>query len=240
MRLPALDVIAGLLQMADRLAEMRLDVAVGTAGTHGQQRDLVVEIDEAFDDHAAVADSPARHRVFPRALDILRTVELALALARTAHHRLDHARIADAAVDGLAQFLQRIAEAIRAGRQAQRFGREPANALAVHGQPRGAGGRDHADRAGRLERLEHRRGDRLDLGHHQVGPLGLDQRLQPFGVAHGDGARVMRDLLARRVLVAVDRDGFDAEPLQGDQHFLAELSGAEQHHFGGTGGQRRS
>jgi len=36
--------------------------------------------------------------------------------------------------------------------------------------------------------------------------------------------------MAGRVGVAVDRDHLDAEPLQRDDHFLAELAGAQQHH----------
>ena len=64
-RLPALDIVAADLDVADRLAEVRLDCAVGAERAHGQQRDLVVEVDEAFDDHAAVADAAAGHRVVP-------------------------------------------------------------------------------------------------------------------------------------------------------------------------------
>lgn len=36
--------------------------------------------------------------------------------------------------------------------------------------------------------------------------------------------RAMRDLMARGVRVAVDRDDFDAEALQRDDDFLAELA----------------
>jgi hypothetical protein len=51
---------------------------------------------------------------------------------------------------------------------------------------------------------------------------------------------VVRHLLAGRVLVAVDGDGFHAQALQRDQHFLAELAGAQQHDFGGGRGEGRS
>ena len=47
------------LQVADRLAEVRLDRAVGACAAHGQQRDLVVEVDEALDDDAAAAHAAA-------------------------------------------------------------------------------------------------------------------------------------------------------------------------------------
>ena len=226
--------------MADRVAEVRLDLAVGAERAHRQQRDLVVEVDEALDDDAAVTDPTARHRVVPGRLDILRTVEPALALAGAAHHRLDHAGIADAGVDRRLQLLERVAEAVGAGRQAERLGGEAADALAVHRQARGAGGRDDAHDALGLQPLQLGRGDGLDLGHHQVGPLGLDQRAQLRRIAHRDRAGVVRDLLAGRVVVAVDRDRLDAEALQRDQHFLAELAAAEQHDAGGMGGQRGS
>src|SRR5665213_853341 len=50
--------------------------------------------------------------------------------------------------------------------------------------------------------------------------------------------RAMRDLLRRRVGIAVHRDGFDAQPLQFDDDFLAQLAGAQQHHLHGIGCQR--
>jgi hypothetical protein len=107
----------------------------------------------------------------------------------------------------------------------------------VHRQAGGAGRGNHAHDARVFQRLQRLRGDGLDLGHHEHGLLGLDERLELRGVAHGDGAGVVGHLLAGRVLVAVDRDGLDAEALQGDQHLLAELAGAEQHHAGGGGGK---
>ncbi len=240
LRLPALDVVAADLDVADRGAELRLHLAAGAHGAHGQQRDLVVEIDKAFHDHAAVADAAAGHGVVPGCLDALGAVDLALALAGAAHHRLDHARVADAAVDGSLQFIQRIAELVRAGRQAERFGGQAADALAVHGQAGGAGGGDHAHGAGGFQGFQHGRGDGLDLGHDQVRLFRLDQRLELVRVAHGDGARVVGYLLAGCILIAVDGDGFHTQALQCNQHFLAQLAGAEQHHFGGRGGERRS
>ena len=70
--------------------------------------------------------------------------------------------------------------------------------------------------------------------------LGFDQAFELFRVAHGDGARVVRHLLARGVVVAVDRNGFNPQALQRDQHLLAQLSRAQQHDFGGLRGQRGS
>ena len=77
-------------------------------------------------------------------------------------------------------------------------------------------------------------------GTTQVRPLGLDHRAQRHRVGHVDDVRAVRDLLAGRVGVAVDRDGLDAQALQRDQHLFAELAGAQQHHLGGAGRQRRT
>jgi len=131
-------------------------------------------------------------------------------------------------------------EAIRAGGQAQRLGGQAANAFPVHGQARGAGRGDHGDHTGCFQLFEHGRGNGLDLGHDQVGLLGLDQGLELGRIAHGDGARVVGHLLAGRVLVAVHGNGFHAQALQRDQHFLAEFAAAQQHDFGGMGGVRGS
>ncbi len=57
----------------------------------------------------------------------------------------------------------------------------------------------------------------------------LDERAQRDAVGHVDHVRAMRDLVARRVRVAVDGDHFDAEPLQRDDDFLAQFASAEQH-----------
>ena len=221
--------------MADGLAEMRLDLAVSAERAHREQCDLVVEVDEAFDDDATVADAATGHREVPRGLHVGGAVELALAFARAAHHRLDDAGVADAAVDRRLKLGQRVGEDIRAGGQAQRFGGEAANAFAVHRQPHRARGGDHPHDTSGFEFFEHGRGNGLDLGHHEHRSLGFNQRLQLLRVAHRDGARVVRHLVAWRVLVAVDRDGLDAQALQRDQHLFAELAAAEQHDFGGVG-----
>jgi hypothetical protein len=72
-------------------------------------------------------------------------------------------------------------------------------------------------------------------GTTRSGFSALDQRAQRGRVAHRDGAGMVRHLLARGVVVAVDRDGLDAQALQRDQHLLAQFAGAQQHHTGGDG-----
>ena len=139
LRLPRFAIVAVDLQVADRLAERR-----AAAVTHGEQRDLVVEVDEAFDDHAAAARAAALLRVLPRVLDVRLRAHDALSLARRAHHRLHDARHAELA-DGVAILGHRVREAIRRGLQSQLLGGQPPDAFAIHRQPRGARGRNHGE-----------------------------------------------------------------------------------------------
>jgi len=184
-----------------------------------------------------VAHAAAGHGVVPGFFHVGGAGDLALAFARGAHHRFDDAGVAGGRIDRGLQFLQRITEHIRAGGQAQGFGGQAAYAFAVHRQARGTRRGDHTHRAGGLELFEHGRGNRFDLGHDQVGFFFFNQCLELGRVAHGDGARMMGYLLARRVLITVGGNRFHTQALQRDQHLLAQLAGAEQHDFGGVGGQ---
>jgi hypothetical protein len=83
-------------------------------------------------------------------------------------------------------------------------------------------------------------GDGLDLRHDEVGLFLFDQGPQCSPIGHVDHMRAMRDLMAGSVGVAIDGNHLDAESLQGDDHFLAELSGAQQHDAQRAGGQRGS
>ena len=94
--LPALHIVTTDLQMADGRAKLCGHLAVGTQRAHGEQRDLVVEVDEAFHDHPARAHAATGHRVVPGGLHVRRAVDLALAFAAAAHHRFDDAGVADA------------------------------------------------------------------------------------------------------------------------------------------------
>ena len=87
---------------------------------------------------------------------------------------------------------------------------------------------------------ERRRGDGLDLRHHQVGFLGFDDATEFVTVEHVDHVAAVGDLHPRGVGVAIHGDHFDAEALQFDDDFLAEFAGAEGHHPGGARRQRRT
>src|SRR5690606_4376918 len=73
-RQPALAVVAGLLPVADRVAEQG-SVAVA----HRQQGDLVIEVDEALDDAAAAAGAAAGLGVVPGVFDVGLAAHRALA-----------------------------------------------------------------------------------------------------------------------------------------------------------------
>ncbi|OOL30471.1 hypothetical protein GQ85_19695 [Rhodococcus rhodochrous] len=235
--LPGLDVVAGALQVPDRFAEERLHLPGRPDGADGELGDLVLEVDEALDDDPAEVDAPAGERVVPGGGDLVGGADRGLALAGRGHHRLDHARETDLGRGG-ADLVEGFGEAVRGGGQPEFLGGEAADALPVHGQPGGARGRDHLGETAFLDDRERVGGDRLDLGHDQVGSFGLDEREQGLRVAHVDGVRAVRHLVPGRVRVPVHRDHLDTEPLQRDDHLLAELTGAEQHDAQGAGSER--
>ena len=154
-------------------------------------------------------------------------------------NRLHDARVSDARgrLDGRAKLGLRVGKAVRRRRQAEILGRQPANALAIHRElDRARGGNDFRDPFA-LDVGQRIRGDCLDLRHHELRPLLLDQPPQRGAIGHRDDMGAMRDLMTGSVGVAVDGDDFDPETLQRDDDLLAELAAAEQHHFGGRRGQ---
>ena len=197
------------------------------------------KLDSAADVEHAWNYAAAGGRVVPGVFDVGGAVQLRLALARRGHHRLDDVGEADLGAGGL-QFLQAGSEAVGRRRQAQLFGGQAADAFAVHGQQGRARGRDAGDLAGGFQLGQPGRGDRLDLRHDQIRFFLLDERGERVAVGHVDHVEAVRDLVARRVRVAVDGDHFDAEALQRNDHFLAELAGTEQHDFGGGRGEGRA
>ena len=143
-----------------------------------------------------------------------------------------------------ADLLLGVAEAVVAGRQAELLGDEPADALAVHRQPRGAR-RRHDVQPLRLELEQHRRGDRLELGHDEQlrarpRALGVQHVAQRVGIGHVDHGVALRDLHRGRARVAVDRQHLAAEPQRLDRHLTTELAAAQQHEAHGGVGQRWS
>ena len=214
--------------MPDRFAELRLDRAVRGTGAHRQQGDFIIEIDESLHDDPVRPDPPALARGIPGGPDILFAPQNGLALARRGHDWLDQTGKADFAGRD-AKLLQGIGETVGRSRQPQRFGGKPANALAVHGELRGARGRGNPRKALGLDFHKQVGGDGLDFRHDDVRALLLDERAQRDPVSHGDHVRPVRHLVARRVRVPVNRDHFNSQALQCDDHFLAQFARPEQH-----------
>jgi hypothetical protein len=132
------------------------------------------------------------------------------------------------------KFRQRVGEPVRRGRQAEFLRRQAPDAFAVHRQVGGARAGNHRREALAFHLQQHVGGDRLDLRHDQLRPLLLDQRAQRGRIGHVQHVRPVRDLVARRVGIAIGGDHLHAQPLQGDDHFFAELARAEQEHARGA------
>ena len=225
--LPALPVIAVLLDMANRCTERG---APGVAD--GKQGDLIVEVDETLDDHPALAGAAGAGGVIPRRSPAAGRAHDRLPLATGGHHRLDHAGNAELGHRRLDLFAA-VAKPVRGGRQAELLGGQAPDPLAVHRQPGSAGGRDDPH-AGLLEPLELAGGDRLDLGDDdhltaRPGRLFLEEGAQRRRVGHVDHGEAVGDLHRRRARVTVDGDDLAAQPLGFEGHFAAQLAGTEQH-----------
>ncbi|MEA3220435.1 MAG: hypothetical protein OZX49_01543 [Immundisolibacter sp.] len=237
LRLPAFHVIAVHLTVADRLAKAGFGVAVHAQAAHRQQRDFVVERNLLLDDQARLTHPAGVQRVLPGPFQFRGLLYPRLALAGRGHDRLHETGEPDVGRRD-AQLLQAVDEGVARGRQAQFLGGQAADAFAVHGQLRGAGGGNDLGQAVGFDLHQHVGGYGLDLRHDEGRPLALDQRPQRGAVGHVDHMRAVRHLLAGRVRIAVHRDGLHAQALQGDDDFLAELAGAQQHDAGGIGGKR--
>ena len=66
----------------------------------------------------------------------------------------------------------------------------------------------------------------------------LDDRAQRRAIEHVDHMMTVRDLHGRRVGVAIHRDHLDAQALQFDQQFLAQLTRTTKQDANGAGRQR--
>jgi hypothetical protein len=162
-----------------------------------------------------------------------------LALAGRGHHRLDHAGQSEHG-HRFAIVLQRVDEAVWRCRQPQRFRGEATDAFAIHGQARGARGRDDPRDAFGFEFHQGLRADGLDLRHDQGGFPECDERADRGAIEHVQHVAAMGDLHRRRIGVAVGGDHLHPEALQLDRHFLAQFARTEQEHAGGVRGQRRA
>jgi hypothetical protein len=89
-----------------------------------------------------------------------------------------------------------------------------------------SGGRDDDGDLVSLDADEFVGGDGFDLGDDEVRTFFLDDCAERLSIRHVDDMGAVRDLLRRRIGVAVDDDGLDTEALQLDDDFFAEFAPA--------------
>ena len=105
---------------------------------HGQQSNLIVKIDKALDNDARLPRAAARLGIGPHARNLGLRMGGALPLTRGRHDGLHDTGQANLGHGGAA-FGLAIGETVGRSRQPQLLRREPPDALAVHGDLRGAG-----------------------------------------------------------------------------------------------------
>ena len=118
---------------------------VGAAGAHGQQRDLVVDLDDRLGHHP-VGRAGRRDGPLPRRLDIVGPQQHRLPVARCAGTSGLTTSGNPAWSATAASSVDRTGEPERRRRQAQFVGGQPTQALAIQAQPRAARRRNHFDR----------------------------------------------------------------------------------------------
>ena len=159
-------------------------------------------------------------------------------MAGGTHDRFDNAGDTDL-FDRLIEFFAGGGKAVGRGRQAQFFGGQPADAFAVHRQFGSPGGGDHMVAFG-FEFQQRIGGDRFDFRHDEIGFFCFDHPAQFRFVQHIDGVTAVRHLHPGRIGVAVNGNGFHAEPLHGNDDFFAEFAGTAEKDLGGRRGERSS
>ncbi len=214
--------------MADGLAEVD---AVHRA--YREQGDLVLEGDEALNDHLAATGATALLGIGPALVEFGEIAQHALPLAGRAHYRLHHAGQADG-LDGGDKLLLALGKAVGGGGQAERLGGEAADPLPIHGELGGAGVRHHLDPF-LLQGGQGIGGDGFQLGDDQIRFDLVDQGAQGVTVQHVQHMSSVRHLHGGGIGIAVGGDHLDAEALQLDGDLLAKFAGAQQQGAGGAG-----
>ena len=139
-----------------------------------------------------------------------------------------------------AQLVQGRREGVGTGRQPQLLSRQASDALTIHRQLHRVGRRHYPNLAGLLQGRQGVGGQRLDLRDHDVGTAGADGGRQRLGIAHVHRHGVVRHLLGRSPLIAVDRRDLHPQAGQSDCHLLADLTGAQQRHLRCAAGPGRT
>ena len=114
-------------------------------------------------------------------------------------------------------------QTVRAGGQAERFGSEASDSLAVHGQLGGASGRCDVHPGG-LKLNQSRRRNGFYFGHHQVRLFVGNDLAETVAIEHRTHMTTMGDLHRRRIAIAITSDDFIAKSLEFDGDFFTEFA----------------
>ena len=205
---------------------------------HSEQGDFIIKIDKTFDNDARFPRAATRLGIAPNARDIGLRMGRALPFARGGHDGFDDAGQANL-VHGGAAFGLAISETIGRGGQAQILRCKSPDALAVHGDLRGARRGNDGEAFG-LKCAQCVRSNRLYFRDDQIRPLFFGNFPQSLSVQHIDDIGAVGDLHGGRIGIAVHGNDFDAQPLQLNHNFLTQLPTAAHHDFGGTRGEGSS
>ena len=174
----------------------------------------------------------------PGGVDLVGALHYALAMARAAHHRLHNAGKADL-LHRLAEFLLRVGEAERGGRQTELHGGEIADLAAVHGDECGARGRHHVPSLF-FKSHESRSGNRLDLRNDIVGLLLLHYAAQGVAVEHRDHDSLVGHEHRRGVGIFVESHHFHTIALEFYRHLFTKFAASEKKSFLAVSAERTS
>ena len=234
---PRLLIVAAFLTMADRLHEQRA-AALAAPLLHGEQRDLVVEVDELLHDHHASIAAHVGHGVLPGLGDVGLGAHHRLTLAAAAHGGLHHAGQAGAGLvqNGGLQRLGACGVGVASGGQTQFTRGQIANGVAVHGHVRGKGAGHHTE-ARLLQLQQLARADGLDLGHDEVRLVTLRHAANGRAVQHVDHLVRVGHLHGGRIGIAIHGHYAAPKPLGADREFLAKFTRAEQQNGGVHAGE---
>ena len=192
------------------MADGRQERSTG-AMANGQEGNLVIERDKTFHDDLTASGAPARLGNFPSLLHLGSIAHRTLAMTGRAHDRLYHTRNADFLHRGQ-EFFLRFRKCIRRSRQAQFFGRQPADAFAVHRQARGLGGRNDMKAFG-FQLHQAIRGDGFHFRNDQIRFFFADNLFQCIPVQHGQDMGRLGDMHGRSAGIPVNGNDMNAIPL---------------------------
>src|SRR5690554_1072154 len=220
-RLPGLTVVTVFLTVADRIAECN-----AVTMPYGQQRNLIIKVDEAFNNNPPPACTTAGLSIFPCGFNIRFRLDGTLALTGRTHHRL-YNEWQPHLLDCHQVFLMAFSKPVWRCWQTQLFTRQAPNALTVHCQIHGPGCRYNVIALGfQLHQLSGC--NSLNLRNDQIRLFGFNDCPKRLTIQHIDNMAPVCDLHGGRIGIAVNGYDFHAKSLQLNNNFFSELSGTTE------------